>query len=143
MIVAFHESTTLTADRSRSEQLSEGIYTALVTTLAGLVVAIPAAVLALYLENRLGKLFRRVEKLAFDIAPAVAQFHGRRRMDANGIVQAYESPTTPPPVDTNNVTPPPRETGTSAAQIDNRPSESGVKKTPQPKKKERGGAKAT
>lgn len=45
MIVAFHESTTLTPDRSRSEQLSEGIYTALVTTLAGLIVAIPAAIL--------------------------------------------------------------------------------------------------
>ncbi len=58
MIVAFHESTTLTPDRSRSEQLSEGIYTALVTTLAGLVVAIPAAILALYLENRLARLFQ-------------------------------------------------------------------------------------
>ena len=59
MIVAFHESTTLTPDRSRSEQLSEGIYTALVTTLAGLIVAIPAAMLALYLENRLAKLFHQ------------------------------------------------------------------------------------
>jgi biopolymer transport protein ExbB len=59
MIVAFHESTTLTADRSRSEQLSEGIYTALVTTLAGLVVAIPAAILVssdgrIYLPNLTG-----------------------------------------------------------------------------------------
>ncbi len=81
MIVAFHESTTLTPDRSRSEQLSEGIYTALVTTLAGLVVAIPAAMMALYLENRLAKLFHHVEKLAFDVAPGSVPV---RRASTNG-----------------------------------------------------------
>ena len=104
MIVAFHESTTLTPDRSRTEQLSEGIYTALVTTLAGLVVAIPAAMLALYLENRLAKLFHKVEKLAFDVAPGLTRFAGRRRMDAHGILRpidgsktASDSPPTPPP----------------------------------------------
>jgi biopolymer transport protein ExbB len=104
MIVAFHESTTLTADRSRSEQLSEGIYTALVTTLAGLVVAIPAAILALYLENRLAKLFHKLEQLTFDIAPALAQFCGRKRMDANGHLHAMETPL-PPPVN-DAATPP-------------------------------------
>lgn len=84
MIVAFHESTTLTADRSRSEQLSEGIYTALVTTLAGLVVAIPAAILALYLENRLIALFHRLEKFAFDVGSALTRFTGKRRLDPSG-----------------------------------------------------------
>jgi biopolymer transport protein ExbB len=104
MIVAFHESTTLTADRSRSEQLSEGIYTALVTTLAGLIVAIPAAIMALYLENRLAKLFHRVEELAFDIAPGLARFRGRRRMDLDGALHKMEvsaapaeAPQPPPP----------------------------------------------
>lgn len=107
MIVAFHESTTLTADRSRSEQLSEGIYTALVTTLAGLVVAIPAAILALYLENRLAKLFHRVEQLAFDIAPGLSRFAGHQRMDADGVLHSLngvpvagkeeKAPTPPPP----------------------------------------------
>jgi len=87
MIVAFHESTTLTADRSRSEQLSEGIYTALVTTLAGLVVAIPAAILAQYLENRLAKLFHEIERFAFEIAPGFARFTGRNRMDSDGTLR--------------------------------------------------------
>lgn len=110
MIVAFHESTTLTPDRSRSEQLSEGIYTALVTTLAGLVVAIPAAMLALYLENRLGKLFHRVEDLAFEIAPGLDRFKGRRRMDAEGTLHKIDGlsrpgEVTPPPAD---IPPPPR-----------------------------------
>ena len=108
MIVAFHESTTLTPDRSRSEQLSEGIYTALVTTLAGLIVAIPAAILALYLENRLAKLFHQVEQLAFDVAPGLARFAGRKRMDTEGVLhpivggKTSESSETPPPP------PPPR-----------------------------------
>lgn len=88
MILAFHESTTLAPDRSRSEQLSEGIYTALVTTLAGLVVAIPAAIFAQYLENRLAKHFHRIERLAFEIAPGLARFVGRARLDSDGTLRA-------------------------------------------------------
>lgn len=84
MIMAFHESTTLTPDRSRSEQLSEGIYVALVTTLAGLVVAIPAAILAQYLENRLAKHFHKIERLAFSLAPSLLRFVGRARLDPDG-----------------------------------------------------------
>lgn len=90
MIVAFHDSTTLSADRSRSEQLSEGIYTALVTTLAGLVVAIPAAMLAMYLENRLIRLFHHMEQLAFDVAPGLARFTGNSRLDADGTLHRVD-----------------------------------------------------
>ncbi|TWT95455.1 MotA/TolQ/ExbB proton channel family protein [Neorhodopirellula pilleata] len=97
MIVAFHESSTLTADRSRSEQLSEGIYTALVTTLAGLIVAIPAAIFAQYLENRITKLFQRIEELAFAIAPGLARFAGRSKLDYEGNLRPMEG-TPPPPM---------------------------------------------
>ena len=106
MIVAFHESTSLSADRSRSEQLSEGIYTALVTTLAGLAVAIPAAIFAQYLENRIAKLFHSVEELAFDTAPGLARFIGHSRLSADGKLSAIGAeeaapaiapPPTPPP----------------------------------------------
>nr|WP_184308233.1 MotA/TolQ/ExbB proton channel family protein [Aporhodopirellula rubra] len=105
MIVAFHESSTLTADRSRSEQLSEGIYTALVTTLAGLVVAIPAAILAQYLENRITKLFHRIEELAFGIAPGLARFAGRSKLDNEGQLRPIEA--SPPPLSPSA---PPKET---------------------------------
>lgn len=104
MIVAFHESTTLTPDRSRSEQLSEGIYTALVTTLAGLAVAIPAAILALYLENRLVKLFHHVEEFVFELSPGLARFTGRRRLDSEGRLHPMDGDSIsrevpkPPPV---------------------------------------------
>jgi biopolymer transport protein ExbB len=93
MIMAFHESTTLTPDRSRSEQLSEGIYVALVTTLAGLVVAIPAAILAQYLENRLAKHFHKIERLAFSVAPALIRFVGRARLDPDGSLHPLAAPT--------------------------------------------------
>jgi biopolymer transport protein ExbB len=105
MIVAFHDSTTLTPDRSRSEQLSEGIYTALVTTLAGLAVAIPAAIFAQYLENRLAKHFHRIERLAFAIAPGLSRFVGRARLDADGSLRSLApAPQTPPP--NSSVAPP-------------------------------------
>jgi biopolymer transport protein ExbB len=93
MIVAFHESTTLSPDRSRSEQLSEGIYVALVTTLAGLIVAIPAAILAQYLENRLGKHFNRIERIAFGLAPTLVRFVGRARLHADGSLHSLPSAT--------------------------------------------------
>jgi len=105
MIVAFHESTALTADRSRSEQLSEGIYTALVTTLAGLIVAVPAAILALYLENRLARLFHQIEEFAFRLAPALVPYTGLQRLDEDGVlhpmdrkrIATTDAPQPPPP----------------------------------------------
>ncbi|MDA8744160.1 MotA/TolQ/ExbB proton channel family protein [Rubripirellula amarantea] len=124
MIVAFHESTTLTAERSRSEQLSEGIYTALVTTLAGLAVAIPAAILALYLENRLAKLFHRLEEFCFDLAPGLSRFSGRQRLDLEGKLHPMEFGTVPPPAvpvagDSSPMPPPVAAVGTGADQRGN------------------------
>ncbi len=124
MIVAFHESTTLTADRSRSEQLSAGIYAALVTTLAGLIVAIPAAILAQYLENRLAKLFHNIERFAFDLAPGLSRFAGRSRLDVDGSLRpmtvstppnAVSGPPVQPPAAT--ATPPPPATTATAASL--------------------------
>ena len=132
MIVAFHESTTLTADRSRSEQLSEGIYTALVTTLAGLIVAIPAAILAQYLENRVRALFHQIEQVAFDVAPGLTRFVSRRRLDPDGTMRAMEAapanpisatappapPTPPPPIPANGDS----DVGSSAKATQAKPS---------------------
>jgi len=106
MIVAFHESTTLTPDRSRSEQLSEGIYTALTTTLAGLAVAIPAAILALYLENRLLKIFHAVEDFAFQISPGLTRFIGRGQLDSKGRLVTMNSADVVSPILPANPTAP-------------------------------------
>lgn len=118
MIKAFHESTTLTPDRSRSEQLSEGIYTALVTTLAGLVVAIPAAIFAQYLENRLAKHFHKIERMAFALAPGLARFVGRARLGADGNLRGIVAPgSSPPPAPAPPAPAPPTTSPPTATSI--------------------------
>ncbi|MDO5112864.1 MAG: MotA/TolQ/ExbB proton channel family protein [Planctomycetia bacterium] len=64
MIQAFMETAAMSgvAGVNRAEQLSQGIYTALVTTCAGLVVAIPAAILAHWYEGRILRLFMRLDR---------------------------------------------------------------------------------
>src|SRR5690606_27629381 len=49
--------------------------------------AIPAAIFAQYLENRLAKHFHRIERLAFEIAPGLARFVGRARLDGDGTLR--------------------------------------------------------
>ena len=51
MIIAFHQTTVLTPGQDRATQLAQGIYIALVTTLGGLMVAIPASILAHFLRD--------------------------------------------------------------------------------------------
>ncbi len=116
MIVAFHESTTLTPDRSRSEQLSEGIYTALTTTLAGLVVAIPAAILALYLENRLLKMFNTVEDFVFKLSPSLTRFIGQGKLDSEGQFREIE----PLSVPTEAIPAPPRSKSSGSLSASHR-----------------------
>ena len=59
----------MTESQNRADMLAGGIYEALVTTLGGLVVAVPAAVLAHYFESRIEHVFFRIEELVLDIAP--------------------------------------------------------------------------
>ena len=79
MIQAFHDTTGLPAGVYKADFLAEGIYVALVTTLCGLMVAIPAAVFSHYLEGRLQKLFHEVDELLFSLAPQIERFEGRMR----------------------------------------------------------------
>jgi biopolymer transport protein ExbB len=79
MIQAFHDTTGLPAGVNKADFLAEGIYVALVTTLCGLMVAIPAAVFSHYLEGRLQNLFHEVDELLFSLAPQIERFEGRMR----------------------------------------------------------------
>jgi len=54
MIRAFHDTTQLVPGQNKADYLAEGIYVALVTTLGGLVVAIPAAIFAHYFDSSYG-----------------------------------------------------------------------------------------
>ena len=64
MIQAFKETAAMSSvvGVNRAEQLSEGIYLALITTCAGLIVAIPAAILAHWYEAKILALFRILDR---------------------------------------------------------------------------------
>ncbi len=79
MIQAFHGFTFLSSDQNKADYLAEGIFVALVTTLAGLAVAIPAAVLSHYFESRIQTLFHQINELLFNLLPQVERFEGRVR----------------------------------------------------------------
>ena len=79
MIDAFHTTTVLPDNANMAEHLASGIYTALVTTLGGLVVAIPAAMVAHYFEGRIQTLFHQIDELLFNLLPQIERYEGRIR----------------------------------------------------------------
>jgi|LakMenEpi03Aug12_release.lakeMendotaPanAssembly.Ray.scaffolds.fasta_scaffold01066_29 biopolymer transport protein ExbB len=81
MIIAFYNTTQLTSGTNRAEFLAEGIYVALVTTLAGLVVAIPAAILAHYFEGKITKNLGLVDVELRRLTARLEHYEGRTRFD--------------------------------------------------------------
>jgi biopolymer transport protein ExbB len=79
IIDAFYGMTQLAPGQNRAVQLAGGIYTALVTTLGGLLVAIPAAVIAHMLEGRIQRMFHDIDEMVFDLLAQVERFEGRVR----------------------------------------------------------------
>lgn len=79
MILAFYTTSQLEAGANRAAELAAGIYVALITTFAGLCVAIPAAVLAHLLEGRIMAGFRRVDDVLARVLPALEATESRGR----------------------------------------------------------------
>ena len=91
MILAFMVmSTTAASGAAKGQELAQGIYTALVTTFAGLCVAIPAIIIANSLEGRIERLLRGMEDVFNEILPLFERFEGKWRVtmksDASGVV---------------------------------------------------------
>ena len=84
MILAFHMTTTLDPTQNKSLALATGIYTALVTTFAGLCVAIPAAIFSHYFEGRILSLFHSIDELIFNLIPQLERYEGRVRFSRQG-----------------------------------------------------------
>ena len=80
MIHAFFQTANLEAGQNRAVFFADGIYIALVTTLGGLTVAIPAAVLAHFFEGRIQTLFHHVDQLLFRLLPLVERYEGKLRV---------------------------------------------------------------
>ena len=79
LIQAFHDTTTLAAGQSKAEYLASGIYVALVTTLSGLAVAIPAAIASHFFEGRIQTYLHEIEEMLFNLMPNIERFEGRVR----------------------------------------------------------------
>jgi biopolymer transport protein ExbB len=92
MIIAFFKTAHTPVGQDRALVLADGIYLKLITTFAGLVVAIPALVIAHYFEGRIQALMREVEDLVQSVLPQVEKYEGKLRTtrQATGIE--------PPPV---------------------------------------------
>lgn len=73
MILAFYTTANLEAGANRAAELASGIYLALITTFAGLCVAIPAAVIAHWLEGRILSGCRRVDDAVAGLLPRLAR----------------------------------------------------------------------
>ena len=81
MILAFMVTSTTTATgTAKGQELAQGIYVALVTTFAGLTVAIPAILIANMLEGRIERLLRDMEDIFLELLPQFERFEGKLRV---------------------------------------------------------------
>lgn len=107
MIMAFFVTANAELHGNKAEQLAQGIYVALVTTFAGLCVAIPAAVLAHYFEGRIQNYFRELDELVLSLLPQWERYEGKLRVNTKTLAgetdPAPNAPAAPP------VEPPPIE----------------------------------
>lgn len=90
MIWAFFRTTQLQAGQNKADFLAEGIYIALVTTLGGLAVAIPAAIFSHYFEGRIQNLFYNIDELLINLMPQIEHYEGRLRMDRRSLSEDSE-----------------------------------------------------
>lgn len=78
---AFYDTTQLVAGQNRSEALAQGIYTALVTTMCGLMIAIPAAVMAHYFENKIMSMINQIQEMIYNLLPQFERYEGQMRFN--------------------------------------------------------------
>ena len=79
---AFYDTTQLAelnAGQNRGVALANGIYIALVTTMVGLMIAIPAAIMSHYYENRIVQLLNEIEEMASNLLPQFERYEGQVR----------------------------------------------------------------
>jgi biopolymer transport protein ExbB len=107
MIKAFYATANLPTGANKAQTLADGIYVALVTTAAGLTVAIPAAIAAHLFEGRIQRLFRELDETLLGLMPQLERFEGRLRVskdtvdvpagDGSPPIQSAPHPSVPTP----------------------------------------------
>lgn len=79
LIICFHDLTQLAPGANRATELANGIYIAMVTTLGGLMVAIPAACVSHFFEGKIQNLMFEVEEMVYGLMPQVEKYEGKLR----------------------------------------------------------------
>lgn len=97
---AFYDTTQLEVGQNRADALSRGIYVALVTTIAGLTIAIPATLASHFFESRIVGVLNRIEEMVRGLLPQLERYEGQVRFspgpaDAAG-GDASQAPTDRP-----------------------------------------------
>ncbi len=92
MIEAFFQTAYLPIGANKATYLADGIWKALVTTFAGLAVAIPAAILAHFFEGRIQKLLNELEENLIGLLPKLERYEGRVRFRAKEAEPAGRQP---------------------------------------------------
>ena len=80
MIIAFHDTAYLPPGVNKAEFLAKGVYIALVTTFAGLCVAIPAVCIAHFFEGKIQRLFAEIDGLLVNVLPQLERYEGKLRV---------------------------------------------------------------
>ncbi|REK15839.1 MAG: MotA/TolQ/ExbB proton channel family protein [Planctomycetota bacterium] len=95
MILAFYETAHLPDGANKAQALASGVYIALITTFAGLCVAIPAVCLAHYYEGKIQRLFGRLDDVVGRLLPALERYEGKARVNRTPAVpHVAETPVT-------------------------------------------------
>lgn len=97
MILAFFKISTLPPGVSRAQELSASIYMALVTTFAGLCVAIPAAFLGHLYGGRLLRRFRELEEVLAIVVVNLERAQRRLRANKESLAASGQTVAPPPP----------------------------------------------
>jgi biopolymer transport protein ExbB len=90
MILAFRVASV--AGDNKAELLAEGIYLALLTTAAGLIIAIPAMLLAAYFNGKVDRFLREMDEHLMETIPCFARMEGVTRKES---AQPKLEPATP------------------------------------------------
>ena len=81
MIGAFFVTANLPPGANKAQMLAGGIYVALVTTVGGLAVAIPAVMLSHYFEGKIQARFHELQELLSRLLLRIESYEGQVRLD--------------------------------------------------------------
>lgn len=90
MIIAFFVTAHMAEGANKAQKLAEGVYVALITTFAGLCVAIPAVMAAHFFEGKIQRLFGEIDDLVYNLLPQLERYEGKMRVSRQQLAGSSE-----------------------------------------------------